>query len=254
MKITRLFLLFLFFSVSAKAEWRLLATDQSAAASLGRHVRVAAKESDTGERVQMHLAIFDLRKIRLRIIDQPNERGDLASAMSSGKCLAGVNGGYFEPDYQPVGLLISDGRTIAPFRRARLLSGVLSVANGHIRLQRASEFSTKEKVSEAVQCGPFLVDHGKSVIGLDEAHSARRTFVAVGSANLLALGYASSISLAQLSRVLTVGKITDDFKIERAMNLDGGSSSAFWFASEVGAALSIAEGKYVRDFVAITTK
>jgi uncharacterized protein YigE (DUF2233 family) len=250
MKIVRLILLLLFFSVSAKAEWRLLATDEGGGDSSGRHVRVVAKESDTGERAQLHLAIFDSRKITLRMIDQPNERGDLASAMSSKTFRAGVNGGYFEPDYQPVGLLISDGRTISPFRRARLLSGVLSVANGHIRLQRASEFSTKEKASEAVQCGPFLVDHGKSVIGLDEERSARRTFVATGSTNLIALGYASSISLAQLSRVLTVGKITDDFKIERAMNLDGGSSSAFWF-KDGPTPFSISEQKTVRDFVAI---
>jgi uncharacterized protein YigE (DUF2233 family) len=250
MKIVRLLVLLLICSASAKAEWRLRATDESAADSLGRHVRVAAQESDTGERVQMHFAIFDPGKITLRIIDQPNERGRLASAMSSGTFLAGVNGGYFAADYEPVGLLVSGGRTITPLRRAPLLSGVLSVANGHIRLQRMGEFSTKDKVSEAVQCGPFLVDRGQGVIGLDEAHSARRTFVAAGSANLVALGYASSISLAQLSRVLTVGKITDDFKVERAMNLDGGSSSAFWFKNG-RAPFSISEQKTVRDFVGI---
>lgn len=251
MKIHRLFLLILLaLAFPAKAEWRLLATEETATDSSGRHFRVVAKESDTGERAQLHLAIFDSAKITLRMIDQPNERGDLARAMSGGPCLAGVNGGYFDPDYQPVGLLISDGRTITPFRRARLLSGVLSVANGRIRLQRASEFSMKTKVSEAVQCGPFLVDRGKSVIGLDESHSAHRTFVAMGSANLIALGYSSSISLAQLSRVLTVGKITDDFKIERAMNLDGGSSSAFWFKDGT-TPFSISEQKTVRDFVAI---
>jgi hypothetical protein len=87
-------------------------------------------------------------------------------------------------------------------------------------------------------------------MGLDQARSARRTFVATGSTNLIALGYASSISLAQLSRVLTVGKITEDFKIERAMNLDGGSSSAFWFRNGE-TPFSISEQKTVRDFVAI---
>jgi uncharacterized protein YigE (DUF2233 family) len=198
----------------------------------------------------MHLAIFDSRKVTLRVLDQPNERGDLANSMSNGPCLAGVNGGYFDPDYQPVGLLISGGNTIAPFRRARLLSGVLSVANGRVRLQRTNEFSMKGKISEAVQCGPFLVDHGKGVIGLEESHSARRTFVAVGTANMIALGYSSSISLAPLAHVLTVGKITEDFKIERAMNLDGGSSSAFWF-KDGNTPFSISEQKTVRDFVAI---
>ena len=126
----------------------------------------------------------------------------------------------------------------------------MSVANGRVRLQRTNEFSTKGKITEAVQCGPFLVDHGKSVIGLDGSHSARRTFVAVGSEDVIALGYASSISLAELARVLTIGKIADDFRIERAMNLDGGSSSAFWF-KDGNTPFSISEQKTVRDFVAI---
>ncbi len=244
------FLLLGLFAINANAEWRLLSTEEAAATPSGRHLRVVARESDSGDRVQLHFAIFDSRNVTLRVIDQPNERSDLATAMSNGPYLAGVNGGYFESDYKPVGLLISGAHTIAPFRRARLLSGVLSVANGRVRLQRANEFSMKGKITEAVQCGPFLVDHGRPVAGLDESHSARRTFVAIGNGEAIALGYASSISLAQLARVLTIGKIADDFRIERAMNLDGGSSSAFWFKDGT-APFSISEQKTVRDFVAI---
>ena len=174
--------------------------------------------------------------------------------MSNGPYIAGVNGGYFESDYKPVGLLISGGNTIAPFRRARLLSGVLSVANGRVRLQRANEFSTKGKITEAVQCGPFLVDHGQRGRRAWTSRAApAEHFVATGSGDVIALGYASSISLAELARVLTIGKITDDFRIERAMNLDGGSSSAFWF-KDGNAPFSISEQKTVRDFVGVIPK
>jgi hypothetical protein len=38
------------------------------------------------------------------------------------------------------------------------------------------------------------------------------------------------------------------------MNLDGGSSSAFWFAREDGSAFSISGQKPVRDFVAVVSK
>jgi uncharacterized protein YigE (DUF2233 family) len=252
----RHFPLLLFFTcaLQAKGAWRLTSTEEIPSPSSGRHVRVAARESDTGERAQLHLAIFDTRKITLRVIDQPNEsRSDLATVMSSHSFLAGVNGGYFDPDYQPVGLLISDGHVIARFRQARLLSGILSVANGSVGLQRVSEFSMKRKISEALQCGPFLVDHARTVAGLDESQSARRTFIAIGSGNEVALGYCSSISLAQLSRVLTAGKITADFRIERAFNLDGGSSSAFWFRNG-DKPFSIPGQKTVRDFVAVIAK
>jgi uncharacterized protein YigE (DUF2233 family) len=228
--------------------------DETPSTPLGRHLHVMARESDTGERAQLHLAVFDTHKITLRVIDQPDGlRSDLLTVMSNNSYLAGINGGYFDPDYQPVGLLIRDGHMIAPFRRARLLSGVLSVASGRVRLQRASEFSMKGKISQAVQCGPFLVDQGRPVAGLDESQSARRTFVAIGSGDTIALGYCSSISLAQLSRVLTTGRIADDLRIERALNLDGGSSSAFWFR-DGSKPFSIPEQKTVRDFVAVLAK
>jgi uncharacterized protein YigE (DUF2233 family) len=240
-------------ALQAKGDWRTSSTDDGTT-KFGRHVRVMAKETDSNERAELHLAIFDARKTSVRVIDQPNEpRSDLASVMARENCLAGANGGYFDPEYKPVGLLISDGRTIAPFRRAKLLSGVLSVANGRVRLQRVSEFSTKAKISEAVQCGPFLVDHARPVTGLDDSASARRTFVAIGSENAIALGYCSSLSLAQLSHVLTSGKITKDLKIDRALNLDGGSSSAFCFRDGDEPFL-IPERKTVRDFVGVIAK
>jgi uncharacterized protein YigE (DUF2233 family) len=237
-------------ALSARGDWRSSSTEEGRT-TFGRHVRVTAKETDSNERAELHLAIFDARKTSLRVIDQPNEsRSDLASVMSKEHYLAGVNGGYFDPEHKPVGLLISGGRTIAPYRRAKLLSGVLSVVNGRVRLQRASEFSIKGKISEAVQCGPFLVDHARPVMGLDDSASARRTFVAIESENAIALGYCSSLSLAQLSHVLTSGKITKDLKIDRALNLDGGSSSAFWFR-DGEEPFSVPERKTVRDFVAI---
>jgi len=240
-------------ALQAKADWRISSTEEGTT-TFGRHVRVLAQETGSNERAQLHLAIFDTRKTSLRVIDQPNEsRSDLASVMSKEHCLAGVNGGYFDPEYKPVGLLISGGRTIAPYRRAKLLSGVLSVANGRVRLQRVSEFSMKGKISEAVQCGPFLVDHSRPVMGLDDSASAHRTFVAIGRENAIALGYCSSLSLAQLSHVLTSGKITNDLKVDRALNLDGGSSSAFWFR-DGDEPFSIPEQKTVRDFVGIVPK
>jgi len=248
-------LLFILIAAAARAEWKEISTQTKASPARGlEHRYVVLEDSATGERASMELALFSIKSCRLRVIDQPNEpRVDLAEAMLREKCLAGVNGGYFEPDYAPVGLLISDGRMIAPLRKARLLSGVLSVANGQVRLQRTSEFAMTLKITAAVQCGPFLVDHARAVLRLDNSRPARRTFVAIGNARQIALGFCSEVSLAQLSRILLVPEIIAKFKIERALNLDGGSSSAFWFANE-GKAFSIPEQKTVRDFVAIVPK
>ena len=56
--------------------------------------------------------------------------------------------------------------------------------------------------------------------------------------------------LAELSKILS-GALPSDLKIQRAINLDGGSSSAFWFARKNGTVFSISEEKTVRDFVAV---
>ena len=239
-------------AIHAKAEWTIITSEEvSSAPATGHHIKSVLEDKETGDRAQLHLALFELTRKALRIVDQPNEsRDDLATVMSKEKCLAGVNGGYFDPDYKPVGLLISGGKLIAPLRKARLLSGVLSVAKGRVRLQRVSEFSMKGKITEALQCGPFLVDHGRAVAGLDDSRNARRTFVAIGGTNEIALGFCSPVSLAQLSRILVSGKIGGDLKIDRALNLDGGSSSAFWFR-DGDEPFSIPEQKTVRDFVGI---
>ena len=172
--------------------------------------------------------------------------------MARGNFLAGVNGGYFDPEYRPIGLLIVDGKMIAPLQKARLLSGVLSSIGKKVQISRVSEFSPNQKLDTAVECGPMIVDLGKSVRGLEATKAARRTFAAV-SGDKAALGFCSDVTLADLSNILAIVMIPD-FKIQRALNLDGGSSSAFWFKRTNGNAFSIAELKPVRDFVSIVAK
>jgi hypothetical protein len=46
----------------------------------------------------------------------------------------------------------------------------------------------------------------------------------------------------------------EDFRINRALNLDGGSSSAFWFKRSNGSVFSISEMKNVRDFIGLVPK
>ena len=99
----------------------------------------------------------------------------------------------------------------------------------------------------------MVVDLGKSVRGLESTKTARRTFVAVGAGDKAALGFCSDVTLADLSGILAA-VVVPDFKIQRALNLDGGSSSAFWFKRANGSAFSISELKPVRDFVAIVPR
>ena len=134
-------------------------------------------------------------------------------------------------------------------RKARLISGVLAVSKTRVELLRSSEYSSRKNTISALQCGPFLVDGGTPVAGLNDTRPARRTFVCTGGADRAAIGYCSAVTLAQLGTILA----TPELKVQRALNLDGGSSSAFWFAGERGVS-SMPESKTVRDFVVIVPK
>ena len=239
-------------ATAARADWKAISTQVEPSPARGlEHRYIVFENSATGERVSMELALFSVKWCRLRVIDQPTEpRADLDEVMLREKCLAGVNGGYFDPDYRPIGLLVADGTMIAPLQRARLLTGVLSALASKVQIWRVGEFSRQQRADAAIECGPMIVDFGKPVRGLESARPARRTFAAVAGNDIAALGFCSDITLADFATILVL-PFTTDFKIQRALNLDGGSSSAFWFARKDGSAFSIPEQKTVRDFVGV---
>ena len=249
--------LFLCLALASKAgaEWKMATSESETAPNeLVEHWQTVAQNDETGERANLHFAVFETRRATLRIIDQPQEpRRDLAETMTQMRCLAGVNGGYFDPADAPVGLLVSDGRRIAPLQKSRLLSGVLTATANRVDVVRARSFWFSEKIKAAVQCGPFLVERARPVARLNDSRPARRSFAAVDGEGRAALGVCSDISLAQLSKILCLTKVAGEMKIARALNLDGGSSSAFWCAGKESA-FSIAEQKAVRDFVAIVPR
>jgi uncharacterized protein YigE (DUF2233 family) len=239
---------------SAHADWAVTSSQTEQAAVAGvEHRRVVLTENGTDERTTVDLALFSTKSATLRVIDNPTGEHNLATAMQREHCLAGVNGGYFDPADAPVGLLISDGKLIAPLRKAHLLSGVMIVSNGRLQLLRYAEYSSRRSAVTALQCGPFLVDRAQPVAGLEDTRSARRTFIVTGSSDRAGIGYCSEATLAQLGKILSTSGLALELKVQRALNLDGGSSSAFWFAGE-RSPFSIPAQKTVRDFVAVVPK
>ena len=241
-------------ATTARADWTTTSAQIESTPDGVQHRHAVLTNLETGAHAVIDLALFSTKSCTLRVIDQANApRRDLAYVMQRENCLAGVNGGYFDSDYAPIGLLIVDGKTIAPLRRARLITGVLIASSRGVQIMRTHEFSRQPESNSAVQCGPFLVDLGRRVRGLEEMRESRRTFAAVAKSDRAALGFCSEISLARLAEILGSMQLADDFKISRALNLDGGSSSGFWFARE-GHAFSVPEQKTVRDFVAVVPR
>jgi hypothetical protein len=238
------------FSVQARADRMVRETASERGRAGTEHRHLVFVTTNPEERAIVDLAVFSSKDCTLRVIDNPSGT-TLTELGRREKIIAGVNGGYFDADFAPIGLRIVNGKTIAPLRRAKLLTGILIASSHGVQILRPREFSPGKKADAAIQCGPFLVDGGARVRGLDDSRFARRTFAAVSLDNRAALGVCSDVSLARLAEILAA---TPNFPINRALNLDGGSSSAFWFARENESALSILEQKPVRDFVAVVSR
>src|SRR5262249_26455738 len=178
---------------------------------------------------------------------------ELEEAMRRGKFFSGGDGGYFDPQDRPIGLLIVDWMMLAPFREARFLSGGLCGSWEKAPNFPVAEILPSPKTDATGETGPMIGDLGRSVRGLESTKLARRTFAAIGGGDKAALGFCSDVTLADLSNIVALVAIPE-FKIQRALNLDGGSSSAFWFKRANGSAFSISEEKVVRDFLAIVPK
>lgn len=245
---------FLILAATAQADWTIL----SSASEPGRggvvHKHVTLENGARNERITIDLAIFSTKSCGLRILQNEGGAGSLADVMKHEKCLAGVNGGYFDEKFAPIGLRIANGQTIAPLQRARLITGVLVASSRGVQIVRSREFSRRPTVTTAIQCGPFLVDRGQPIGGLNDSHLARRTFAATTTGDRALVGVCSGVSLAEFSKVIATTSFAEDLRIERALNLDGGSSTGFWFARENGSVFSISEQKPVRDFIGIVPK
>jgi uncharacterized protein YigE (DUF2233 family) len=250
----RFALFFLVTAATAHADWTIVSNASEPGRTGMVHRHVVLENTVRSDRITVDLATFSTKSCTLRVLQNEGGTEGLAEMMRNEHCLAGVNGAYFDEKFAPIGLRIANGQTIAPLQRARLITGVLLASSRGIQIVRSREFSRRTGATAAIQCGPFLVDRSQPIGGLNDSRPARRTFAATTNSSRALLGVCSDVSLAELSKILATMSFAEDLRIDRALNLDGGSSTGFWFARENGSAFSISEQKPVRDFVGVVAR
>ena len=209
----------------------------------------------THGRTPVQAVFFNSQDTALCIADEGPGKpayGSLRTAMERLGCKAGVNGGYFSADAArtPLGLLRHAGKSVTPLStNGFTVSGVLYDTGKDIRLERSKSLSFPvERMQEAIQGGPFLVERGKPVAGLNNVKSARRTFVATDGAGNWCLAVTSPVTLHELADTLAKQGVSGKLKVQTALNLDGGSSSALW---EETSGRRMSNLKPVRNYVGI---
>jgi uncharacterized protein YigE (DUF2233 family) len=242
------------FGGNTRANWEILTTEILGTPAEGVTVIETNLQRNTPEDSARLVAIvFDNRSHTLRVVDSPKPgKSRLSSTLESRQAIGGVNGGYFEPDFKPSGLVVIEGKTRQKFKKAKILTGIVATSpKGGVSIFRSNRFDPKPGAySEAIQCGPMLVEDSAPVEGLNSQKIDRRTAVATGPNQRCALIYMTSVTLADAAEILALPKILGAWTPATALNLDGGSSSTLW-ARDI---ISLPEIKRVRNFLEVVPR
>lgn len=238
------------------AAWRVEKTSSPEVLHPGaryHEVRLASAQ----DRLRLDVILFDSRQLRLAVIDQPNPQAGgriITEAMRFHRAVAGINGGFFSPEFVPIGLTIARGKALTPFAQSNLISGMALQMGDQPYLIWNSEYQGHAGVTDVLQSGPRLVDHSRPIPGLETAKPRARSFIATDGNFLWAIGTTDACTLGGLASALCTPGALPGLATMRALNLDGGNSTALWFRNASGKETARPGWSTVRNYLAILPK
>jgi hypothetical protein len=194
--------------------------------------------SQTLTNLQFHGVSFDSRSHALKTIDQSKGPGseyfDARDCATRQEALLAINAGFFTPEGNPLGLVISHGKRSGSWNSdSSLGTGIYRIdPSGKASISRRSGIGAVSDSTELLQAGPLLIENHKLITGLDPHKIAMRSILLHDGGYRWWVGITSPCSLADLSQALNTHSPTG-WKISHALNLDGGRSTDFFVSSKV---------------------
>jgi uncharacterized protein YigE (DUF2233 family) len=182
------------------------------------------KITDKDTRLEVYVTIFKQKDNHgFGILDVPDAQkaGIILSYWDASRYSIMINGGYFTPDFQPLGLYKINGNLINK-RKPKKLSGFVAMdrAGGISILTHNDDLSSYPSI---LQTGPYVIDPGSKIgIRSNDGKISRRTLIGKTTGNGLVIIVTSPVSLYDLANFIKM-RFPD---IERLLNLDGGPSTA----------------------------
>lgn len=187
------------------------------------------------------VTLGDAYKARLYLQEEKNQlfAKSLEEISRANNFLLGINGGYYTPSYQAVGLLIEEGKTLQNFKKSRLLTSCIGITPTN-KLFLGTLGNNCRYAYYAVQAGPWLIDSGEinpNIKMLQDKPSYLESFFNRNRRTILAESIDKKIIVlitpaATLLEVATILKKYPEVfgvsKIATAVNLDGGSSTGMY--------------------------
>ena len=205
---------------------------------LGVPVKENGVEIETGGRkfLAFYLNVPNASDITLiPNFDQAKTASDL---FDSQKCGAVVSGGFYTPEGSPTGLFIAEGETLKKYASSPLLNGLYSIND--FETPRISKSVPRDHLRVVLQAGPVLIENSFTQnLKLIRDEEARRVVVGVTGENktVFIVFYNPESAfmgpkLDDMPEALELFGEKTGIGLADAMNLDGGTASAF-YTSEV---------------------
>ena len=188
--------------------------------------------------IQFQGVAFDSRSHALCPVDQSKGPGSeyfgARDCATKQHALLAINAGFFTPEGNPLGLVISHGKRSGSWNSSSSLgTGIYRIdSSGIASISRRTQPSAVSNSRELLQAGPLLIENHKPIAGLDPSKVAMRSILLHDGGNRWWIGTTSPCSLAELSQALST-QCPVSWRISHALNLDGGRSTDLFVSSEI---------------------
>lgn len=192
--------------------------------------KVKITRKNTGSEFDLFFIKFNPEKIKIKILVAKNlgvkiQTASLLAQKSKAFCV--INAGFFDENYNPLGVLISNGKLIQPMPEYGNFA-IFCIKNGNPAIIHLRDF-TYEGVTQAIQCSPRLLADGYDTYGVQQLNKlSRRSGIGLDYENNVII-YATDTIFDGLSfnELRAIFKLKD-INLKNVLSLDGGKSTQLY--------------------------
>jgi hypothetical protein len=146
-------------------------------------ISAPAVASKTLSNIQFQGVSFDSRSHTLKPIDQANGPGtqylSARDCATKQQALLAINAGFFTPEGEPLGLVISNKKKSGSWNSSSSLgSGIYHIdPSGIAYISRRTQANVVSNSKELLQAGPLLIENHQPITGLDPSKIAMRSIL-----------------------------------------------------------------------------
>lgn len=198
-------------------------------------VNISTSERQNPVLLNFLLVRVDPEKFVFRLYQNKNAGQTIQEIHQATGSLLTFNGSFFDENFKALGLLISDGKKLNNFSRAKLMNGIFAFDKGNkVKFYHPAHDISEKEYTFAIQNGPVLIDqNGRIQIQKEKSQKASRTAIGLdknGNVIIIAIKQGlfnseNALSLYQFTLLLQQASELKMLGLRSVLNLDGGAST-----------------------------